>query len=54
MKETLKSALSIGFVMAVGGAAYTAGCWVTVRLMEKIEEKLEEKARLMEATKDEQ
>ena len=54
MKETLKSALSVGFIMAVGGAAYTASLWVTNRLMEKIEEKLEEKARLMEATKDEQ
>jgi len=54
MKETLKAAFTIGLMTAVGGAGYVAGMWATTKLFDKIDEKLKEKARLMEATKDEQ
>ena len=48
MKETLKAAFTIGLMTAVGGM------WATTKLFDKIDEKLKEKARFMEATKDEQ
>ena len=55
MKETLKAAFTIGLMTAVGGAGYVAGMWATTKLFDKIEEKLKEKAKLMEAAaKDEQ